>query len=785
MALLGAANTFTSGNQLITGGNVGIGTATPLAQLHVNGGIFETPAAAALFEVQNCGAACAEPSWTEAVRLLNSEANDVGLVGMGFLTATSGNSLTNVPDAWIGTDDKASGNTHSFKIATQLGGVLTTRVFINGATGNVGIGTTTPAAALEVNGNAQMDGTVSATGFSGNGNGLTNLSVSASQLSSIGNNNSGSGNFFLGSAGNAAVSGSDNTANGNLALSADTAGANNTANGFDALNANTSGHDNTANGAQALHLNLTGSYNTAEGAFALNSSTGSNNIALGFQAGMNVTTGSSNLDIGNPGLAADNNIIRIGSGQSATILTGNVGIGTGTPANLLEVQGQADITGKLGLGVTAPNESLEIGGTGRAFLGNGGGAARRGLLIDGASSSTYARLEAYNYSGGSGLPLVFNTVGHGNVGIGTTTPTTALQVNGTVTASAFSGSGSALTALNASSVASGTLPDTRLSANVALLNAVNMFTSANNTFSGNVGIGTTTPALALDVIGSGDFSDRLGVGGVATHGTFEVGYDGGNFSYTSQNAGFASTGNLGPFSPGSNQHCAIYANGVIVSTETFLAISDERVKNILDRSDSARDLATLRDIAITDFRYKDVIAHGDTPVKKVIAQQVEKVFPQAVAKSTGEVPDIYQQAGFKDGWVQLATDLKAGERVKLIGGKEQGVYPVLEVRDGAFRTDFKPQTDKVFVYGRQVNDFRTVDYDAISMLNVSATQELARKVDALQTKLDQAESEKAALQKRLAALETRDQEREDRLARIESDLEKVSAHASYASLNQK
>ena len=53
-------------------------------------------------------------------------------------------------------------------------------------------------------------------------------------------------------------------------------------------------------------------------------------------------------------------------------------------------------------------------------------------------------------------------------------------------------------------------------------------------------------------------------------------------------------------------------------------------------------------------------------------------------------------------------------------------------------------------------DFRTVDYDAIAMLNVSATQELVRKVDALQNKLDQTMAEKEALQKRLAALETRD-----------------------------
>ncbi len=91
--------------------------------------------------------------------------------------------------------------------------------------------------------------------------------------------------------------------------------------------------------------------------------------------------------------------------------------------------------------------------------------------------------------------------------------------------------------------------------------------------------------------------------------------------------------------------------------------------------------------------------------------------------------------------MQLTTDLKVGERVKLIGEKEQGVYPVLAVRAGAFRTDFHPKTDQVFVYGREVGDFRTVDYDAIAMLNVSATQELARKVDAQKSELTELRDE--------------------------------------------
>jgi len=86
--------------------------------------------------------------------------------------------------------------------------------------------------------------------------------------------------------------------------------------------------------------------------------------------------------------------------------------------------------GNVGIGTTGPRELLEVAGDGRAFFGNGGGSSRTGLLIDGNEGAPYARLEAYNYGTGTGMDLVMNTVGNGNVGIGTTSPGKKLYVNG-------------------------------------------------------------------------------------------------------------------------------------------------------------------------------------------------------------------------------------------------------------------------------------------------------------------------------------------------------------------
>lgn len=123
------------------------------------------------------------------------------------------------------------------------------------------------------------------------------------------------------------TSGTYNTASGAFALNVSSIGSFDTASGAQALENNSTGSNNVANGFQALWQNTTGSQNTADGSLALlANSSGSGNIALGYQAGYNNLTGSDNIDIGNAGSTSDNNVIRIGSGQTATYLAGTIAL---------------------------------------------------------------------------------------------------------------------------------------------------------------------------------------------------------------------------------------------------------------------------------------------------------------------------------------------------------------------------------------------------------------------------------------------------------------------------
>jgi hypothetical protein len=227
---------------------------------------------------------------------------------------------------------------------------------------------------------------------------------------------------------------------------------------------------------------------------------------------------------------------------------------------------------------------------------------------------------------------------------------------------------------------------------------------------GRIGIGSTNPTQA-----------KLVVSGSAANTFASYGY----LNRTTP------TGTVNGNTTAANY--SIYASDRMAASE-FNAYSDARIKNIKGITDNTEDLKTLMGIEITNYTLKDVVAKGNTQYKKVIAQQVERVYPQAVTKMTDVVPDIYTKATIKAGKIVLANTLKAGDVVKLIFEKEEVMATVKSAKATEFTVDTKNEGN-VFVFGKQVNDFRSVDYEALSTLNISATQELLKRIEALEKEL--------------------------------------------------
>lgn len=253
---------------------------------------------------------------------------------------------------------------------------------------------------------------------------------------------------------------------------------------------------------------------------------------------------------------------------------------------------------------------------------------------------------------------------------------------------------------------------------------------------GRLGVGTTAPTAPLEVADSVATAIRGQFW--FTHVTFS--------SHTPLNAAHDTS-------------VSIKTSGAMLSQSAFYVFSDARIKTDFKSSAPAADLDILSRLRVTDFRYIDVVTRGSQYKKGLIAQQVEEVFPQAVSQHVGVIPDVYQPAKHVDGWVELANDLKPGERVRLISEHNEGVHEVLEATPDRFRTDFKSDSERVFVFGREVKDLRILDHDAIAVLNVSATQQLKKELDqevnSLRAENVALRAANDALARRLELLETK------------------------------
>jgi hypothetical protein len=179
-------------------------------------------------------------------------------------------------------------------------------------------------------------------------------------------------------------------------------------------------------------------------------------------------------------------------------------------------------------------------------------------------------------------------------------------------------------------------------------------------------------------------------------------------------------------------------------------LSDQRIKKDIRYSKGAEDLQSLLKLRVADYRLIDDGA-GAKFHKGFIAQEVEQVLPDVVSTLTSVVPDINafaQGLSLSGDQLSIVLDtkhgLQVGDRVSLGADKySKKLYTVSKTETAQSFSVSEWESalpEKLLVYGREVNDFKGVDYTQIGNLNVSATQELARRVAQL-------EAENAALRR--------------------------------------
>ncbi|MBI5530484.1 MAG: helix-turn-helix domain-containing protein, partial [Candidatus Doudnabacteria bacterium] len=555
----------------VSGNNIGIGSNTPSSRLTV----VSTSTVSNILTLAS----------TTGTSLVVVDAN--GKVGIGSAT----------PSTLLAIQGK--GTLDPFDVATVTGASLL-RVSANG---NVGVGTTTPGQTLTVAGTGLFTGNLTGLGnlnVSGQTT-LGNASVTALTLAGSlydSNNSSGTNGMILQTTG----TGTQWVATSSLGI----VGGIQTINGLSSLN-QTLATNTTATGltqtitstgsTHTFNLSLTPGYviplsasttewsnfyatpstritagtglawsgNTLNASNAFtgsgingqvaywNSATGlTSSSALlhnGTVVGVNATSSNINLLVQGTG---SNTPFQVNSSTGSSLLTvlpnGNVGIGTATPAELLQVGDLITLHSPVGGSVRRLGFNMYYDGSSDRYMVDGLAAEIRfdkrntgSLKFNIATSSTAGSLvnvvTAINIAS-TGI-VGFNNVAPvasvdikgiagknpfrvtsssnaslfvidqlGNVGIGTATPAYSLDVNGN---SRFVGN----ITVNGNTIF-GNSGYQISSSGVALLNTVTAFGSGNNIFFGNTGIGTSTPTAQLAVVSTSTTQTALLVQGIAS-----------------------------------------------------------------------------------------------------------------------------------------------------------------------------------------------------------------------------------------------------------------------------
>lgn len=358
----------------------------------------------------------------------------------------------------------------------------------------------------------------------------------------------------------------------------------------------------------------------------------------------------------------------IGISSSSTYLLCNVAIGTRSPVNKLDVLGSCAIgtygglysapsnclivSSNVGIGSTIPVYNLDVNGTVRAttyvnlptasttqtgvvqLVNSYTNTSTTLVPTASALSNAYATLSKGTYSQWttSSTNIYYST---GNVGVGTATPMYKLDVSGAINASSYANLPSA------STLQSGTvqLVDSFESTSLSLAPTANALSNAYATLSkgtysqwttsgsniyyniGNIGVGTTTPSVSLDVVGSIKATRFIGDGSQLVN---IVSSQWSNSNVDASSNIYYNTGGYVGIGTASPQYL-LHVNGNLYATNV-MTYSDATMK---------KDVATITNAletveSIRGVRYR--LAYDPTAKihMGVIAQEVEPVAPEVV-----------------------------------------------------------------------------------------------------------------------------------------------------------
>ena len=214
----------------------------------------------------------------------------------------------------------------------------------------------------------------------------------------------------------------------------------------------------------------------------------------------------------------------------------------------------------------------------------------------------------------------------------------------------------------------------------------------------------------------------------------------------------------------SNPQHELTVQGTIYTSESSVVTSsDSRIKTDISLVNDDTALNQVNKLESYQYNYTDPLRKKEMKTIGFIAQEVKEVIPNAVSTLIQTIPDemrIIDNAEwveFDNKWYMTIPDLDLSDnhtgRCRFYVKNESMTNELkleLEVQENKKTFILNNKWDNIFFYGKEINDFHTLDKNQIFALHHSAIQELDRKhereVKAKDEKIKSLETRMAALE---------------------------------------
>ena len=428
---------------------------------------------------------------------------------------------------------------------------------------------------------------------------------------------------------------------------------------------------------------------------------------------------------------------------------GNVGINSNIPSSLLDVRGVVTATTFSGSGAnlsSIPNSALDNSSV------NYGGVS----LALGTSDTTPAfnLSDATNYPYTSLTGIVTHIVGDTTPQLGGDLDGNSKSIHsvGILTATSFSGSGTNLTALNASNLGSGTVPDARFPATLPAKSGVNL-TSLNAT---NLGSGTIPDSRFPSTLPAIDGSNLFGITADGLSGSPNINVS--NIVGTALSvSGIATVTDTLKVGTAITAHAGVITattfDGSLATTNLSGSITNAQLAGSIENGKLVNDSVSYGgvsvDLGASDatpaFDLADATNYPYTSLTGIVTHIVGDTTPQL-----GGYLDLNSKGIYGVG-VITATDFNSTSDIKLkinIQPIDDPLAKVVQIEGVSFnwKHDNKPalgvvadQIENILPELVQGDDPKTVNYNGLIGLLIEAVKEQQTHIDNLEERISKLE----------------------------------------------